>query len=114
MEVSGSNTVTGLPESIILKNSDIVPPIKSQLSEIVQAVKAVLQKTPPELASDVMDKGAVMTGGTAYLKNIDHLMTKVIGIPCQIADQPEHCVIKGAGLAVEHLSDFKKSILWSK
>lgn len=114
MEVSGSNTISGLPESIILKNNEIVSAIRTELNEIIQAVKLVLQKTPPELASDVMDKGIILTGGSAQLKDLDHLMTKVTGIPCQTADEPDLCVVRGVGVAIENLNDFKKSILWKK
>lgn len=110
MEVSGSNTITGLPESIVVSTADVVPAIREPLAEIIAAVKSVLQKTPPELASDVMDKGMVMTGGGALLRNFDALLTKVTGVPCQLADEPELCVVKGTGIAIEHLNSFKRSI----
>ncbi|HOE74614.1 MAG TPA: rod shape-determining protein [bacterium] len=114
IEVSGSNAVTGLPESMIIKNSDVGAPIKQVLSDIILAVKQVLQSTPPELASDVMDKGIIITGGTASLKNIDKLMTKVTGVPCQVVEEPELCTVRGIGVAIEHLNEFKKSVLWMK
>lgn len=114
MEVSGSNAITGLPESLIVTSSDIVKAVKPPLLEIINAVKNVLQQTPPELASDVMDKGIILTGGGALLRNLDTLMTKVTGVPCQVADDPQTCVVKGAGIAVEHLDAYKKSILWAK
>lgn len=114
MEVSGSNTITGLPESVMISSNDIVAAIKQPLLDIINAVKDVLQKTPPELASDVMDKGIILTGGGALLRNIDTLLTKVTGVPCEIANQPEECVVKGSGIAVENLDMFKKSVLWAK
>ncbi|MEI6144241.1 MAG: rod shape-determining protein [Candidatus Berkelbacteria bacterium] len=114
MEVSGSNAITGLPESIIITAEDLVKAIKPPLAEIIAAVKSVLQQTPPELASDVMDKGIIISGGGALLRNIDTLLTKVTGVPCQVADDPETCVVKGAGIAVEHLEAFKKSVLWAR
>lgn len=114
MEVSGSNAISGLPESLIITSSDIVKAIKLPLSEIINAVKSVLQQTPPELASDVMDKGIIITGGGALLRDIDTLLTKVTGVPCQIAEDPITCVVKGAGIAVEHLDAYKKSVLWAK
>lgn len=114
MEVSGSNAITGLPESIVITSDDIVKAVKPPLLEIINAVKSVLQKTPPELASDVMDKGIIITGGTALLRNIDALLTKVTGVPCQVAEEPLFCVVKGAGIAVEHLDAYKKSILWAR
>lgn len=114
LEVSGSNVVSGLPESVIITTTDVVHGVKEVLFEIIAAVKIVLQKTPPELASDVMDKGIVMTGGGAKLRNFDQLMTKVTGVPCQLAEEPELAVVKGTGIAVEHLDEFKRSVLWSK
>jgi len=114
MEVSGSNTVTGLPESIILKTEDVVSAIQPELNDIVMAVKSVLQKTPPELASDVMDKGIIMTGGGSKLRVIDRMMTKITGVPCQVVEEPEYCTVRGVGNALENLSEFKKSTLWSK
>jgi len=114
IEVSGSNTITGLPESVMLKSEDVSIPIRNALNEIIQAVKLVLQKTPPELASDVMDNGIIMTGGGAKLHHIEELMTKVTGVPCQVVEEPEHCTVRGVGVAVEHLDEFKKSVLWMK
>lgn len=114
MEVSGSNTITGLPESVIVSSSDIVAAIREELNEMIQAVKNVLQKTPPELAADVMDKGIVMTGGGAQLRQLDALLTKITGVPCQVAEEPMLCVAKGTLTAVENLDAFKRSVLWSK
>ncbi len=114
MEVSGCNTVTGLPESIIITATDIYPAIKTVMTEILDAVKTVLQKTPPELASDVIDKGMIITGGSAKLTNIEKLLTKVTGVPCQLANDPDLCCAKGTGLAIEHLEDYKRSVLWAK
>lgn len=114
IEVSGCNTVTGLPESIMVSSKDIYPAIKIVLTEILDAVKQVLQKTPPELAADVIDKGMIITGGTAKLKNIDKLLTKVTGVPCQVADEPDLCCAKGTGIAIDNLEDYKRSVLWAK
>ena len=114
MEVSGCNTITGLPESIMITSSDIVIGIREVMSEIIAAVKSVLQKTPPELASDVMDKGIVTTGGGAQLRSLDKMLTKITGVPCQLAEDPLLCVAKGTGIAVENLDAFKKSVLWMK
>lgn len=113
-EVSGSNAITGLPESIVLHSSDITAGIKPVMSEIINAVKIVLQKTPPELASDVMEKGIIITGGGALLREIDALLTKVTGVPCQIAEDPLTCVVRGAGIAVENLDAYKRSVLWAR
>jgi len=114
MEISGCNTVSGLPETIIVKTSDVVAALKDVLSEIILATKHVLQKTPPELAADVIDKGIVMTGGGSLLRKIDELLTKITGVPCQVAEDPLLCTSRGTGIAIEHLDSYKKSILWSK
>lgn len=113
-EISGSNSVTGLPESIIVNSGDIAKAAKSPLLEIINTVKEVLQNTPPELASDVMDKGIVITGGGAKLSNIDSLLTKITGVPCEVAEEPELCTVKGCGIALDHLDAYKRSILWAK
>jgi len=114
MEASGSNTISGLPESIMLSSEEVVSAIKGPLLEIINAVKDVLQKTPPELASDVMDKGIILTGGGAQLRNLDALLTKVTGVPCEVANNPTECVVKGSGIAIENLESFKRSVLWAK
>lgn len=114
MEVSGSNAITGLPESIIISADECVKAIKAPMLEIINTVKDVLQKTPPELASDVMDKGIVLTGGGSRLRHIDTLLTKVTGVPCEVANDPQDCVVKGSGIAIENLEAFKKSVLWAK
>lgn len=114
LEVSGSNTITGLPESVMISSEEIVKAVKAPLAEIINAVKDVLQKTPPELASDIMDKGIVLTGGGSLLKHIDTLLTKVTGVPCEVVNNPIECVVKGLGIALENLDDFKRSVLWSK
>lgn len=112
MEISGSNTISGLPESIIIHTNEIASALKPVLNEIILAVKQVLQKTPPELSSDVMDKGIVISGGGANLADFDELMTKVTGVPCQMVDEPDLTTIKGIGLAVEHFDDFVESLTW--
>lgn len=114
LEVSGSNAITGLPESVIVKSSDITAGIKDVLAEVIAAVKTVLQKTPPELAADVMDKGIVMTGGASQLRHFDQLMSKVTGVPCEVAEDPLVCVAKGTEIAVEHLDAYKQSVLWAR
>lgn len=114
MEVSGSNAVSGLPESILIHSSDTTAAMKNYLQDIMNAVKVVLQNTPPELSSDVMDKGIILTGGGALLRKLDELFTKVTGVPCQIAEDPVMCVAKGTTIAVEHLDAFKRSVLWAK
>ncbi len=114
MEVSGSNAISGLPESVVVHSSDITAAIKGVLQDIMNAVKVVLQNTPPELSSDVMERGIVLTGGSAELRKLDELFTKVTGVPCQVAENPQQCTAKGVTIAIEHLESFKRSVLWSK
>ena len=112
MEVSGSNTISGLPESIIIHTNEIAGALKPVLNEIILAVKQVLQKTPPELSSDVMDKGIVLSGGGSNLHDFDELMTKITGVPCQLVDESSLTAIKGIGVAVENFDDFIESLTW--
>jgi len=114
LEISGSNAVTGLPESTIISAEEVTKGLKQPLLDIINTVKEVLQNTPPELASDVMDKGIILTGGGARLRDIDTLLTKVTGVPCEVAEEPERCTIKGCGIALDHLDSYKKSVLWAK
>ncbi len=114
MEVSGSNAISGLPESIMLTSADVTAGLKDVIAQIIAAVKSVLQKTPPELASDVMDKGIVMTGGASQLRDFDVLLSKVTGVPCEVAEEPMLCVAKGTGIAIEHLDAYKRSVLWAR
>lgn len=112
MEVSGSNTISGLPESLMLETQDIVTAVKPVINEIILSVKQVLQKTPPELSSDIMDRGMVIVGGAGNLRNFDELLTKVTGVPCQMAERPEDCTIMGIKLAVDNFNEFLSSFIW--
>ena len=80
------------------------------LSDIIAGVRGVLEQTPPELASDIIDKGVIMAGGTSLLLNLDKLMTKVTGVPCHIAEDPLLCVVRGTGVALENIELYKRSI----
>lgn len=111
VDVRGRDQVAGLPKTITVSSNEITEAIMEPLEQIVAAVRDVLQETPPELASDIIDKGMVMTGGGSMLRNVDRLLTQVTGIPCHVADQPLNCVAIGTGLALEHLDLLKKSLL---
>ena len=114
MEIRGRDLVQGLPKTIRVRTNEVVEAIQEPLREIVLAVRSVLQETPPELASDVIDKGMILTGGGANLRNLDRLISQATGVPCYVADQPELCVAKGTGLALENLESYKRSILATK
>lgn len=111
MEIKGRDNVTGLPKTVTLSTNEVVEAIQEELKEMVRAVKTVLQDTPPELASDIIDKGMIMTGGTAQLRNLDHYISQAVGVPCYVAEEPLLCVAKGTGVALDHLDSYKKSIL---
>ncbi len=111
MEIKGRDNITGLPKTVTMSTNEVVEAIQEELKEMVRAVKTVLQDTPPELASDIIDKGMIMTGGTAQLRNLDHYIAQAVGVPCYIAEEPLLCVAKGTGVALDHLDSYKKSIL---
>ncbi len=108
-QVRGRDQITGLPRTITVTSSDVTQAITDPLQSIVGAARAVLERTPPELASDVVDRGIVLSGGTGMLRNLDRLITQEIGIPCYVADSPLECVAMGAGIALEHLDLIKRA-----
>lgn len=111
MQIRGRDTVSGLPKTIELNSDDITEAISERLDDIILAVKAVLEQTPPELSSDIIDRGMIMTGGGSMLKNIDKLMTKVTGVPSYVAEEPLLCVVKGTGIAMENLDEYIRSVM---
>ncbi len=110
MEVKGRDNITGLPRAQMVSSTEITEAIRPVLLQIIGAAKGVLEETPPELSSDIIDKGIVMSGGTSMLKNFDKLMTEVTGVPCHVAEDPLLCVVRGTGVAVENLDLYKKSV----
>ena len=108
-QVRGRDQITGLPRTITVTSSDITQAIQDPLQSICGAVRSVLERTPPELASDVVDRGIVLTGGTGLLRNLDRMITADIGIPCYVADNPLECVAMGAGIALDHLDLIKRA-----
>jgi rod shape-determining protein MreB and related proteins len=111
VEVRGRDLMGGLPRTIRISSNEITEAIQDELREIINAVKKVLQDTPPELAADVMDKGMVLSGGSAQLRHLDQMITRVTGVPCYVADDPLYCVAKGAGIALDNLEIYKRTIL---
>jgi rod shape-determining protein MreB len=114
LEIRGRDLILGLPRNIKISSNEIAEAVSDPLSEIVQLIKAVLRDTPPELSADIMDKGMVLSGGGALLRNIDELIAKSTGVPCFIADEPLLCVAKGTGVVLENLDVYKKSIMSKK
>ena len=111
MEVRGRDLFAGLPRKFPITSSDVMEAIEAPLQQLVAAVRTVLEQTPPELSSDIIDKGMVMSGGGSLLRNGDKLLTQVTGVPCHVAENPLNCVALGTGLALEHFDFFKKSLV---
>lgn len=112
--IKGRDYITGLPRTARVTTNEIVKAIDRELYEIVRAIKDVLQETPPELASDIIDKGIIMTGGSSQLRNLPELVFRRTGVKAVLADDALYCVVKGTGIALEHLDTYKKSIISKK
>lgn len=109
MQVKGRNLSTGLPDTVTVTTSDIQQAMSKILEEIVKTINFTLEKTPPELASDIMERGIIICGGGAYIKNIDRFISDRVGIPVIIATNPLECVARGAGSALSNIEVLKKS-----
>jgi len=114
IEIRGRDLISGLPQNIKISSNEVCEAISERLSEIIQVVKAVLRDTPPELSADIMDKGMIISGGGALLRNLDELIVRSIGVPCFVAEDPLLCVAKGTGLVLDNLEVYKKSIMTKK
>ena len=111
MESKGRDLSTGLPRTITVTSDDVTDAIQNELEELIAATKEVLRRTPPELSADVMEKGMILSGGSSQLRNLDRLLAKATGVPAYVADEPQLCVVKGTGIALENLESYKRSIL---
>jgi rod shape-determining protein MreB and related proteins len=111
MDVKGRDIIGGLPKTVSVSSIEIVESIQDILEKVVLAIRNVLEQTPPELVSDIIDRGIILSGGGALLKNVDKLLAKVIGVPVTIIDDPINCVARGIGVALSNLSDYQKSLL---
>ncbi len=114
MEIRGRDLMGGLPKTVKISSNEITEALQDELREVINAIKKVFQETPPELAADIMDKGMILSGGGALLRNLDQLITKTIGVPCYVADDPLFCVIKGIGIALDNLEVYKRTIMLAK
>lgn len=111
ISIKGRDLTTGYPKTIEITSNEITEALSEQLREIIQIIKSVLEITPPELCSDIMDKGIIISGGGALLKHIDTLITKITGVPARIADDPLFCVARGTGIVLENLDVYKKNVM---
>ncbi|OIP65470.1 rod shape-determining protein, partial [Candidatus Nomurabacteria bacterium CG2_30_43_9] len=114
LTIKGRDYITGLPRTAQVTTNEIVKAIDKELREIIRAIKDVLQETPPELSADIIDQGIIMTGGSSQLRNLAELVERRTGVKAVLADDAIYCVVKGTGIALEHLDTYKKSILAKK
>jgi rod shape-determining protein MreB and related proteins len=112
--IKGRDFIQGLPRSARVGTNEIVKAIDAELRQIVKAIKTVLQETPPELASDIIDHGIIMTGGSSQLRNLTDLVYRRTGVRATLAEDPLFCVVKGTGIALEHLDVYKKTVISKK
>ena len=105
MEVTGRNLAQGIPQSFTVSTTEILEALNEPLNGLVTAIKIALENTPPELSSDIADRGIVLTGGGALLKDLDKMISEETGIPVILADEPLTCVVRGCGMALERLEN---------
>jgi len=105
MEVRGRDVGAGMPKSIVVDSNDIAKAVEWPLRNIIKSIQMVLEKTPPELSADIIDRGMVMSGGTALLRNLDKLFSRATGVPAHVADDPLFCVVKGTGIALDLIEE---------
>jgi len=114
MMIKGRDLVSGLPRTVELKTNQVVQALSRELREMMGAIRKVLQETPPELASDIIDNGIILTGGTSQLRNLPELVLRRTGVQSKLADDAYYCVARGTGVALKHLDTYKKSIISSR
>ena len=112
--IKGRDFIQGLPRSAQVSTNEIVKAIDGELRHIIKAIKEVLQEIPPELASDIIDHGIIMTGGSSQLRNLTDLVYRKTGVKATLADDALYCVVKGTGIALDHLDVYKKAIISKK
>ena len=111
MEIRGRDLVTGLPKTLTIDANQIQEALSEPVAGIIDAVRGTLERTPPELSSDIMDRGIVMTGGASLLRNLDRMLSKETGMPVYVSDSALSCVALGTGIAVEHVDIYKKGFM---
>lgn len=110
MEIRGRDSTGGMPRSLSIDSNEIAEALKVPLTQIIHAIKSVLEKTPPELSADIIDRGMVMSGGTSMLSGLDTLLTKATGVAAHVAEEPIYCVAKGTGASLELLAEGKLTL----
>ena len=113
-EIRGRDLFSGLPRNIKVSSNEVARAIRDVCDEIIVGVKQVLRETPPELSADIMNKGMILSGGGALLRDFDQLIARATGVPCFVAEEPLLCVVKGTGIVLENLDIYKRSIMSKK
>lgn len=108
MDIRGRDMVTGLPITVTINSSEVREALWESVSSIVAAAKSVLERTPPELSADIIDRGVILTGGGALLDGLDELLSEELKVPVLIAEDPMHCVVKGTGIMLDNLDKVVK------
>ncbi|MDD3612356.1 MAG: rod shape-determining protein [Caldicoprobacterales bacterium] len=114
MDIRGRDMVTGLPKTLRISSDEIMKSMQEPINSIIDAIKLTLEKTPPELAADIMDKGIMMTGGGSLLDGLDELIRQETGMPVKIADNPLDCVVLGAGKVINEIDTLKRVAISTK
>ena len=113
LSVSGRNLAEGVPRRITINSNEVLEALTESLASILDAVKAALEQTPPELASDIAESGLVLTGGGSLLRELDRLLSNETGLPVIVAEDPLTCVARGGGRALEIMDDLRDGDLFS-
>jgi len=111
IEIRGRDLISGLPKTVKISSNESAEAFSEILSEIIHVIKQVLRETPPELSADIIDKGMIISGGGALLRNIAERISQETGVPCFLAEDPLLCVARGTGVVLENLEVYKKSIM---
>lgn len=111
IKVRGRDASSGLPKDVVVSSNEVAEALNSLLLEIASSVQTVFNATPPELVADIMEKGIILSGGGAHLRNIDEFFKRMTGVACYVAEEPLFCVAKGAGMVLEHLSTYQRALL---
>ena len=114
LEVSGRDLTTGLPQTVKITSTQVEEAIQESIDKIVEIIKQTLERTPPELSSDIMEKGIFLSGGGALIKNLDKLISERTEMPVYVAEDPLECVVKGTGKTLEDLERLKTVLINSR
>ena len=110
IDVKGRDAILGMPKTVTVNSEEVAQAMAPVLVQIINCIKSVLEKTPPELSSDIIDRGIVMTGGSSQLRNLDRLISTATGLSCHVAEDPLSCVVYGTGTALENIEHWKRVV----